>query len=266
MVRPDLRRPRDRPPAGSRLRISRAAALPAARSRSRIASARRPAERVDLPRTLLALIAAGLTLLTACPAPPVAVGDPDAGLFQDAGEPVAQSAKANVRFKRSTRLANDFAQALGLAPAALCKELGLYSCTELVHPLALGGVDPYAIGLYEPLPFTGATSPIVVDRVALNGCIQRVDLDLAAPAQALLFKGLTPDGAGRLPSLDAPAVRDALDTLYKRALLRPIAESEVAHLKQLYRDIEANGTATPAKAWMQLSCFAVLTSAESLFY
>jgi hypothetical protein len=216
-----------------------------------------------LPR-LLPLLA---LLLLGCPSPTPVVPGEDAGTTPiDGGDGLARSAKANVRFKRNIRLTNDFAQALSLAPGDLCKELGLYSCTELVHPLAVGGVDPYNLGLYEPLPFTGATSPIVTDRVALAACVQRVEADLAAPGSAVIFKGLTPDASGKLASLETAEVKGALDALYKRALLRPIAESELTALKGLYRDVEASGKPSPAKSWMELSCFAVLTSVESLFY
>ncbi len=220
-----------------------------------------------LPRLLLPCALAAL--LAACPSnPPTGPGDEDAGVTNpaDAGDGLARSAKANVRFKRNVRLTNDFAQALALPPGELCKELGLYSCTELVHPLAVGGVDPYNLGLYEPLPFTGATSPIVMDRVALTACIKRVEADLATPGSAVIFKGLTPDASGKLASLETAELRAALDTLYKRALLRPVTDAEVATLKGLYRDVEASGKPAPAKSWMELSCFAVLTSVESLFY
>jgi hypothetical protein len=213
------------------------------------------------PLTLAPLCA---LLLVGCPSPTVKDGE-DAGQTLDGGE-LARSAKANVRFKRNVRLTNDFAQALALAPGELCKELGLYSCTELVHPLAVGGVDPYNLGLYEPLPFTGATSPIVMDRVALAACVKRVEADLAAPADAVIFRGLSPGADGKLASLETAEVKAALDTLYKRALLRPIDEGELATLKGLYRDVEASGKPAAAKSWMELSCFAVLTSVESLFY
>jgi hypothetical protein len=134
-----------------------------------------------------------------------------------------------------------------------------------VHVVTLGGTDPYGIGLYEPLPFTGVATPIVTERLALNGCITRVAADLATPDQAVIFKGLTPDGSGKL-DMSQPAVHDALDALYKRAVLRQVTDDEVTHLKQLYADIEATGKPEPGKTWMQLSCFAVLTTVEGVFY
>lgn len=178
---------------------------------------------------------------------------------------LAQSAKANVRFKRAFRLTADYAQALSLPVGQLCNELGQYPCTTVVHPIALGGTDPYGVGLYEPLPFTGMSSPIVTDRVALSACLQRVQADLAAGGSAVVFKGVVPDGAGKL-NIESAEVREAIDSLYRRATLRRATDSEVGHLKQLYKDIEATGKAQAGQSWMTLSCFAVLTSVEALFY
>jgi hypothetical protein len=81
----------------------------------------------------------------------------------------------------------------------------------------------------------------------------------------VIFKGLTPDASGKI-NIDAPEVRTALETLYKRALLRLPTDTEIAHLRQLYRDVDATGKPSPAAKWMQLSCFAVMTTVEALFY
>ncbi len=177
----------------------------------------------------------------------------------------AQSAKANVRFKKAVRLTNDLANALGLPADQLCKEFGQYQCATFVHTVPLGGTDPYGAGLYEPLPFTSMTSPIVTDRVALSGCMARTAADLATPAAAVIWKEVSLDGSGKL-DVDAPAVATAIDLLYKRALLRPPTTAEVGHLKQLYKDIDATGKPEVGKSFMTLSCFAVLTTVEALFY
>jgi hypothetical protein len=220
-----------------------------------------------------------VALLSACPAPPNGSGGGGgggngggsaagggAGGGGDMGPPpFAISGKGVVRFKRNIRLTTDFAIALGLPFDTFCQELGQYSCTLLVHPLALGGTDPYNSGLYEPLPFTGATSPIVIDRVALNGCLQRVTADLADPSTALIYKGITVDGAGKMDPTQQP-VADAVTQLYQRIMLRNPTSAETEHLRQLYRDIEATGKPQPAQNWMTLSCFSVLSSVESVFY
>lgn len=231
-----------------------------------------------MPFRHLSLLAVVL-VLTGCPDPNMSGTGGGGGSGGSAGqgggaggsggtggnEGYAQSAKANVRFKRNVRLTFDYSNALGLQAQDLCKELGQYPCTTVVHPLALGGVDPYGIGLYEPLPFTGLASPIVTDRVALSACISRVALDLGDPANGIVFRAVVPDGAGKLNPASTE-VHDAIDTLYKRVLLRHPTPEEYGHLKQLYVDIEASGKPEPGKAWMQLSCFAVLTTVEALFY
>jgi hypothetical protein len=183
------------------------------------------------------------------------------------GDGFAESAKGVVRFKRNVRLTVDFAQTLALTPAAVCNELGQYPCTTVVHALSLGGVDPYGSGLYEPLPFSGVTGPIAIDRTALSACTARVNADLANPAFGTIFKMISVNGqTGKLTNLESPEVGASLDTLYQRALLRDPTDQEKTHLKQLYKDIEATGKPDPAKQWMILSCFAVTTSVEFLFY
>jgi hypothetical protein len=87
-------------------------------------------------------------------------GDVDAGY--------ARSAKGNLRFKGDIRLTIDLAVALGLPFDQVCNELGQYACTYFVHPVALGGVDPYGKGIFESPTVTGVTTAVVVERVALS--------------------------------------------------------------------------------------------------
>ncbi|MBL8949235.1 MAG: hypothetical protein JNK82_00565 [Myxococcaceae bacterium] len=162
-------------------------------------------------------------------------------------------------------MTNDFATALGLPADQLCKELGQYQCTTFVHNITLGGTEPYGAGLYEPLPFTAMSTPIATDRVALSGCMQRTSLDLTSPADAVIWKGVSFDANGKL-NVDGPEVAAGIDLLYKRTLLRPPTAAEVGHLKQLYRDIDATGKPEVGKSFLTLSCFAVLTTVEALFY
>jgi hypothetical protein len=175
----------------------------------------------------------------------------------DAGYPA--SSKARVKFKGNDRLRNEFARMLELDPAIVCTELGLYSCTHLVHQVALGGSEPYGLGLNEPLPFTTITTPLAVDRLALSACRTRVDLDLATPSTALIYKGGLGDAEG-------DEVAAAIDVLYKQALIRPPSDDEVEDLRQLYRDVEALGAGDTVRDWAIGSCFAVSTTMEQLFY
>lgn len=203
----------------------------------------------------LSLILA-LVVFTGCPGkivePPV-----DAGY--------TRSAKGNLHFKGNERLTYDFAVGLGLPVDEVCKELGQYSCSFTVHPVALGGIDPYGHGVYEAPLVTGATSAVVVERVALAACTRRVNFDLGTPGTALIFKAI-PVAGGKLTAPSGPEVRLALTELAQRAWLRDPTEAELDLLIKLNTDIEATGVAEPAKAWMQSACFAVFSSAESVFY
>ncbi len=190
-------------------------------------------------------------------------GGSGGGSGSDAG--YAKSAKGNLHFKGNERLTFDYAVALGIPFDQLCNELGQYPCTFTVHTVALGGVDPYGKGLFETPPVTGATTAIVVERVALASCVKRVTMDLATPAAAIVFKSI-PVSAGKLMNAQGPEVRLALTELAQRGWLRDPTEAELQQLIQLNTDIEATNVADPATTWMKAACFAVLSSAEAVFY
>lgn len=224
------------------------------------------------PESLRLGLLASAWLLTACSQQPIArvvdAGTPPVEGPADAGPsgPVARSTRNNLRFKGPERLTLDFAAALSLPADQVCKELGQYPCATSVHNVTLGGVDPYGNGLYEPLPTTGVTTPIAVDRVALAACARRVSLDVGAPSSAVIFRGLTLDAQGRLVSREGPPVKDAITALYQRGLLRDPTAAEVDALVQLAADVEASGSPRPGRDWMTAACFAVLSSAESVFF
>lgn len=204
----------------------------------------------------------GLVALSfACSETPPAA-DPD---VQDPPMTVAKSSRGNLRFKGPERIQNDFAAALELPAESVCKELGQYACTAVVHNVALGGVDPYGPGLYEASGITASTTPLVVERIAWAACGQRVELDLADAGKAVLFRGIALDGK-KLASPDGAEAREAIVQLFQRVFLRKPYRTEIDRYVQLVREIEATGNAEPARAWMQSVCFAVLTSTESVFY
>lgn len=199
---------------------------------------------------------AGLGLLSAsCSSNPAAM-EP---------QPVASSARGNLRFKGPERLNADVAQALELPATEVCKELGLYPCATAVHNVALGGVEPYGAGLYEASGVTSATTTLVVDRIMWAACTRRVDLDLASAGAAVIFRGLPLNGS-KLANPDGEEVRAAITQLVQRGLLREPSEAEFSRYAQLAREIEATGNATPARTFMQAVCFAVMSSAEAVFY
>lgn len=178
---------------------------------------------------------------------------------------LATSSRGNLRFKGPERLNTDIATALELPPDVVCTELGMYQCTSAVHNVALGGVEPYGTGLYEPSGVTSSTTPLVVERVAWSACTQRVTTDYADLGAAVIFRGIQLN-AGKLASPDGPEVRAAITQLVQRVLLREPTDSEVARFVKLAKDIEATGNAEPARAFMQAVCFAVVSSAEAVFY
>lgn len=175
--------------------------------------------------------------------------------------PPPTSPKANVRFKGPRRLANDLAQTLGLDPADVCDELDGLSCTDDVHAVTLGGVEPWNLGIYEPAKHSSVTSPIAVDRVVLEACIRAVDRDLAGSPKVF---DLTLDGSAL--DVDDPSVEATITGLYNRAFLREPDAHEIDALVDLYADIEASSTSAPARDWAVATCFASLTTLEFLFY
>lgn len=228
------------------------------------------------PDSLRLLLLSSACLLSACTASS-RPSDPDAGTpptdpppVQDAGTGpaanVTPSSRNHLRAKNPEQLLAHFSAALSLPPGEVCNELGQYSCTGQVHTVALGGIEPYGIGLYEALPVTGVTTPIILDRMALMACGRRVSLDLSQPAQAVLFKDLPLDARGRLTERDGASVRAALTGLYQRTLLRDPTEAELGTLSGLATELETLGGPTPGRDWMVASCFAVLSSAESVFF
>jgi hypothetical protein len=101
-------------------------------------------------------------------------------------EQVAASRQARVKYKSGARYANDLAAALDLPREAVCRELGRYDCVDEVHRIVLGGVEPYTLGVREPLPSIAVTAPIAQDRVALAACTARIERDLAASEPVFL--------------------------------------------------------------------------------
>jgi hypothetical protein len=174
------------------------------------------------------------------------------------------SIKSRVKFKGAKRFGTDLASALGLEAEALCNELGLYNCLE-VHQIVLGGMEPYRLGINKPLPKAGLTAPIAADRVALAACAERIKRDFAPDATSVLFD--------RLPELDqrpSEQWRQAVASqLYQRVLRRDATSNESLALVNFYDEVElehGGASEETTKDWVSLSCFAVSTMLEALFY
>ncbi len=196
----------------------------------------------------------------------------DAGADAGTGMPDAtvdaypKSAKARVRFKRSDQLAAEFARALELPAATVCRDLDRFDCFE-THAVSLGGVEPYGAGIYVPLENTTVTTPLAVERIALAGCAQRVGIDGQDLPNGLIFRDIELDAAEeKLTDPSSDAVESSIARLFHRFLQREPTEAEVGHIVKLYEEIEADGEQDAARSWAVAACFSVATMMEALFY
>jgi hypothetical protein len=227
---------------------------------------------ISAASTVLAVVLALCAGLCGCASKSRRAGSSDAAVVAD-GPPFADvvpfsaSLKGEVRFKGAERIEADFTQALQLKPTKLCNELDRYSCIGLVHRIALAGVEPYRLSLYEAPQHTPVSAPIAVERVALSGCVRRVDIDLGRTAGTpLIFHELEIGADGRLVDPQGDGAGQALQRLAERVWLRPARQDEIAALRQLYQSAAKSNSSQPARDWAVLACFTVLTSLESLFY
>jgi hypothetical protein len=176
-------------------------------------------------------------------------------------ERVAASRQARVKYKSGARYANDLAAALDLERDAVCRELGRYDCVDEVHRIVLGGVEPYTLGVREPLPSIAVTAPIAQDRVALAACTERIERDLASDPVFLTTVDVDAPTPGEL---EATAGR-----FYDRILRRAATPDEVSALAQFHStvtDEPGESGATATRDWAILSCFMVATTLENIFY
>lgn len=176
--------------------------------------------------------------------------------------PPPTSPTANLHFKGPQRLENDLTAVLELDPEQLCTEVGGASCTQEVHKVALGGVAPYDLGIYTPAAI-GATAPIAVDRLTLQACMRRVDLDRES-SDPVLFA--VPQLGGGTADIGDPSAAAFIDALYTRALLRHPTEAETETLLLMHADIAVSDSLLPGRDWGVATCYAVLTTTEFLFY
>jgi hypothetical protein len=175
---------------------------------------------------------------------------------------VAVSTHSNLQWKRYGAFEADLAAALELAPDALCSEFGKESCIRAVHLVPLGGHEPFDTGMLAAAPEPLATTPTVVDRIVLSACGNRVDLDLAAGAEAKVFKHFPLSGAAPAPASEA--AHALVNDLYRRLLGRNGSEGEVETVAGLA--LGADGQPAPAAQFARLACFTIGGSAEFLFF
>lgn len=180
----------------------------------------------------------------------------------EAPKGIVPSHNARVKFKAGERMLRDLTDALKLDREGSCLELARYDCVTDVHSIALGGVEPYHKQINKPLEVMPVTAAIAADRVALSTCTRRMQRDFAKPDEAEIFTALV--GASGVPEADA--LQATARTLYDRILRRDATDDEVQALVDFHAEVMAESGDDGRERWAQLSCFAVATTLEALFY
>ncbi len=188
---------------------------------------------------------------------------PDAAVADRPDVPL-KTVGGKLRFKRYDQLKLELQRVLGLEASEVCNELDRFDCAGDVHRVALGGAKPYLTNVYEMAKEPPLPAPLAWERVVLTACAERVDRDLAAPAEAAWLTGLQVDGDGALDA-ESDAVGLAIDTLYKRALLREPTETERQEWRDNVLTVAATGEDS-GRRWARILCAAVLSSTEFVVY
>jgi hypothetical protein len=191
-------------------------------------------------------------------------GSDDTSAPDDSGEApaVEPSSDPDLQWKRSAAVERDLMRAFELSSAQLCLEVGVAPCVEYVHLVALGGHDPFGLGLYESVSAPLATTPIALDRVALSGCAARADLDRAAGDAAVVFGAIDLDAPA--PAADDPQVAAMITELYHRLLARDPLDTEIAALGEL--TVDEAGEPIAGRDFAVLACYTIATTTEFLFF
>ena len=188
------------------------------------------------------------------------------GLPAAAADGPVASLDPRVKFKDGERLLRDLSLALDIPRDRICKELGRYDCFNEAFKIVLGGVDAEYLGINQPLAQEALTAPIAVDRVALQVCTTRVQMDIADPSKAVLLKAQARPSRGKPPTA---WMRQTSAGIYETILGREPTKSETTELVRFYgKTARTGGKANPdaVKDWVTLGCFAVASSLENVFY
>lgn len=186
------------------------------------------------------------------------------------GEPApVASSDPRVKFKDGERYLRDLSANLNMPRESICKELSRYDCVTDAFRIVLGGVEAPNLLVNEPIENAALTSPIAIDRVALQVCASRVRMDREKPAEAVLFRTGAFGHDGRAKSPDKAWLRSTADTIYGAVLMRSPSEAEISALTDFYATARNGRPASSVDAvadWVTLSCFSVASSLEAVFY
>ncbi len=193
------------------------------------------------------------------PREPVVTIPPHETSCEDTEAPVPES----LVWKRADPLATDLALALSLEPDTMCQELGVIPCVE-AERVALGGSDPLGTGLYAGPARPGLTTPNAVDRLVLAACAERVDRDARGPAVIVTEIDLAATALDAEDPTTLAAMTADARTLHRRLLARDPSDAELEVLVDSSRSVD--GLAPTAREWATLTCFAIGTRTDNLFY
>ncbi len=177
---------------------------------------------------------------------------------------IMRSTKNDLIWKRYRAVQQDLMRGLSLTSEELCRELGRFDCVDSVHLVALGGNEPFDKMLYRAAERPTATTPVAIERVVWSACVSRVAKDAAGPP--VVFRDLDLGVAALDPSRGTTLAAADLTTitLYRALMSRDPLPKELALVRQLI--VDAKGTGVSARDFALAACFAIGSSAETLFY
>lgn len=194
-----------------------------------------------------------MVLLLACGAPPSSTST------LVTGEPVetptfSPAARADLKMKRWRQVALDLEGALELASDEVCREAGLYDCFD-IHTVPMGG-NSRDNGLYDAAEGLSVTTGLAMERVVLQACWNRIELDRGD--DPVVFTHIDLEGSSD------EGLEDQSVELYRRFLARDPEPKELSLLVDFHDEIldEGGGTAE----WALMSCLVVGTTTEALLY
>ena len=131
----------------------------------------------------------------------------------------------------------------------------------------------------RPTPETSTRNCAWAEKATLNNsahakhaaklAVKRVKMDRAKPAEAVLFKAGAFGRDGRAQALDREWLNSTADAVYGSILLRSPSAREIQNLAAYYTQVAEGRPANSVDAaadWVTLSCFAVASSLEAVFY